>query len=201
LKIHFKEVGNGDSIIVEWQDNEDYKIGIIDSNVKKDNSNPTLNHVIASGYTSIHFILLSHPHFDHYSGLNQILQYCESHNILINFFLHTADKIPESLKASVNGHVAKSELEKVFETVERLYDNGLVQNAGCVSNLTQEFPVGGDWAMKFLAPTDKEFREFVSKKYRADLTQKINTSVANLLCTCIRISNGKFHILLTSDLV
>ena len=80
INVNFKNVGQGDSIIIEWKRDSLSKIGIIDCNLMG-NKNPTLEHIISSNYSEIDFIILSHPHYDHFSGLVQILEYCELNKI------------------------------------------------------------------------------------------------------------------------
>ena len=66
LKITFLEVGQGDSIIVEWKKNKKLKIAIIDCNSKPGNENPTIDFIKNTNYKEIEFVILSHPHTDHF---------------------------------------------------------------------------------------------------------------------------------------
>ncbi len=88
LTISFKNVGQGDTIIIEWIDQGRTKIGIIDSHVYK-SRNPTLEYLKAHNYKRIEFYLLSHGHYDHYSGISDVLDYCSQKKIIINIFYHT----------------------------------------------------------------------------------------------------------------
>lgn len=90
INITFKNVDQGDSILLEWQNEEDETIiGIIDCNLKKDKSNPILNYIIKNRIQKIEFMLLSHPHFDHYSGLVELLEFIIQNKIKLRNFLHT----------------------------------------------------------------------------------------------------------------
>ena len=82
--VNFKNVGQGDSIIIEWDD----KIGIIDCNIYKD-SNPVLEYISQKDIEEIEFIILSHFHFDHFSGFPKLFDYCRDNKIKIKYFFHT----------------------------------------------------------------------------------------------------------------
>ncbi|MCD4793869.1 MAG: MBL fold metallo-hydrolase [Bacteroidales bacterium] len=88
ISITFKNVGQGDSIFLEWKNNDDNHFGIIDSNKYKD-TNPILEELKKRKITEIDFIIISHLHYDHYSGIAEILDYCIYNSIKINSFLHT----------------------------------------------------------------------------------------------------------------
>ncbi len=74
VEIVFKNVGQGDSIILEWESSEEgtKKIAIIDCNLNK-NENPVLQHLIELNLHEIEFVILSHPHEDHFSGFHELL--------------------------------------------------------------------------------------------------------------------------------
>ena len=55
MKITYKDVGQGDSIILEWEKNEEKKIGIIDCN-RKGKRNPVLEHIVSGEYREIEFL-------------------------------------------------------------------------------------------------------------------------------------------------
>ena len=90
LKVTFKDVGQGDSIIIEWRKNSKSYVGIIDCNLKTNNRNPILEHIKILSTKEISFIILSHPHYDHFSGFEDLFNYCEKNKIIIKNFIHTA---------------------------------------------------------------------------------------------------------------
>jgi competence protein ComEC len=128
LRIRFLNVGQGDSIILEWQDITDlsWKIGIIDCNLYL-NANPTLSYLIQNNYKEIEFILLSHPHSDHFSGMKALLLHCEKNQISIKYFFHTSEQVPAYLKAACKSVTEQNELFELYKTVFRLYKSNLLE--------------------------------------------------------------------------
>jgi beta-lactamase superfamily II metal-dependent hydrolase len=88
MKVTFKNVGQGDSVIIEWEENQTNKIILIDCN-KINGTNPVLNYLKKTKITSIHCLVLSHPHIDHFRGMLELLIYCEQEDVLIERFAHT----------------------------------------------------------------------------------------------------------------
>lgn len=70
MRITFKDVGQGDSIILEWDKDGKKKIGIIDCN-KYFGANPVLSYIKnpENKVEEIEFLILSHPHHDHFLDL------------------------------------------------------------------------------------------------------------------------------------
>ena len=101
IKVTFKNVDQGDSIILEWiNDDGKRKIAIIDCNLVPGNKNPVLDYIQNIKIPEIEFLILSHPHLDHYAGFWDILEYCEQNKIPVNWFLHTSMLVPEFLQTS-----------------------------------------------------------------------------------------------------
>ena len=109
VKITFKNVGQGDSILLEWNSNNKLKIAIVDCNLYQC-TNPTLDYIIQQEIKEIEFIILSHPHTDHFSGFYELLEYCRNNRIRINRFLHTSQVTPDFLKSATRSLKADEEL-------------------------------------------------------------------------------------------
>jgi beta-lactamase superfamily II metal-dependent hydrolase len=76
LRIHILNVDHGDSIILEYESLAGKVFGLIDSNVPNNvTSPPALTKLQALGATRLSFVALTHPHFDHYHGLLDVLEY------------------------------------------------------------------------------------------------------------------------------
>ena len=74
LTITFKNVGHGDTIILEWENDEGQnEIGIIDCHLRNGKSNLAVEHIKNQGYRSINFMILTHPHTAHFSGFPSLL--------------------------------------------------------------------------------------------------------------------------------
>lgn len=201
MKLTFKEVGQGDTILIEWKEKNQRKIGLIDCNLKDSFFNPALEYLKNSDYKSIEFILLTHPHYDHFSGINNILEYCRNNKIIINLFLHTSFSTPEFLQSAVRGHVAKKSLEILFKNVEKFYKNELIIECFYVHNNSREYSFNNKWKMKFLSPSHKEFSEYNRNMYKNNFEISQNNSKANLLSTVIVIYSTTDQIILTSDAI
>ena len=84
----FSNVGQGDSIVLEWDYNGTTKYGIIDCKLTN-NGNPTIEYLELIKPTQIEFIILSHPHTDHFSGMSDLLEYLVFNKIDIRYYMHT----------------------------------------------------------------------------------------------------------------
>lgn len=198
LKISFKDVGQGDSIVIEWKTKRKERIGIIDCNEPEYGVNPVIEHLAIKGYDKIEFIILSHPHSDHYSGLVNLLRFCESRNIEVKNFIHTTHSKKEFLLASVGKGPYQTMLADVFRTASRLTNTGLINYSWFLGGDIREQSFKG-LNITFLSPTSKEFEKFDSSLHKPRNDGRINNPSANLLCTVIKISFSGKHILLTSD--
>lgn len=201
MKVTFKEVDQGDSIILEWHNVGELHIGIIDANLKNNKTNPTLNYIKSHGIKHIDFILLTHPHLDHFSGLNSILDYCELAKITIGYFLHTCTNRDYYL-AAVAGIVIKRQIQALFKKAYDLNKIGLIEIYSVVNNLTRQIPLAEGWMLSFLKPSQSEIDQYNIKAYKGSTYNdiSINNSDANLLCTLLLIENKDSAVLLTSDL-
>lgn len=86
MEITFLNVGHGDSIGLKWNDSGTEKIGIVDCK-KNNNSVPTIEYLKSKeNLQFIDFIVLTHPHIDHYSGFPELLSYIKNSNIKIKNF-------------------------------------------------------------------------------------------------------------------
>lgn len=202
IKITFKDVGHGDSIILEWKNNDQNKIALIDCNISDDRRIPTLEYLKNNNtYKEIEFILLSHPHYDHYSGLNKLLEYCAVEGIVIKTFMHTAFTTPKYLiDSAVKSLIAKDELKTLFLTISKLRKKDIIKKQGYITDDYNEVSLSDSIKLKVIAPTTDEFEKYKEKKqYSNDDESCHNNANANLLSTVIKLYSEKWYILLTSD--
>ncbi len=202
LKVTFKDVGQGDSILIEWKTDDGLgKLGIIDSNLLEDGNNPVLDYLKSTTYREIEFILLSHPHYDHFSGLRQIVEYCEANKIPIKQFWHTSSQTPDFLKSSVKAFNAQKEVALLFRKVHTLFRSGkIIENQGYIDDTTKNYRLNSEIEIQFLAPSTKETDKYISNiplKYNEEDAK--NRANANWLSTVIKISGRGWYVLLTSD--
>ncbi len=198
MKITFKNVGQGDSIILEWHRADGFNTGILDCK-KIEGSNPVVQHLIDNQTDKIFFILLSHPHYDHYSGLLELLEFCEKENITIKYFAHTAHIDPAYFRWFETNKEGALVLAKIFTKSIELQKSGLIHHIG--------YPIQ-DWTLKLnedyhlisLSPSDSEIRQYYKQvNFFQNLSRKQCSQSANLLSTVLKITNKDSYILLTSD--
>ncbi|GIV58625.1 MAG: competence protein ComEC [Rhodothermaceae bacterium] len=198
LKVTFKYVGQGDCILIEWNEENRLGIGIIDCN-KINDRNVLIDYLNTIRPEVIDFIFLSHPHKDHYSGLLDVLCWCEEKEVAINLFGHTARNLNEYVKGIVvMSHEEKRTLSALFRKVRNLAKIGVIKKRGSISDLMGPYSLGTGLSMRFLAPSEKEYDTFLGTLYNPDLSMKDKPN-PNYLCTVAIIETDEWCLLLTSD--
>lgn len=198
IDITFKNVGQGDSIIIEWEKDLSNKIGIIDCNLYE-GRNPVLDHIISSGFKEIEFIILSHPHYDHFSGIRNLLEYCDVNKIVIKKFLHTSQQVPDFLRVSTKSIISSKELCLLFLKIKELRISGIIEFVTYISDELRDINLTNEISLKFLAPSSVEYENFLSRTPLFDQEDSHNNAQANWLSTIIKIFTINWYILLTSD--
>jgi beta-lactamase superfamily II metal-dependent hydrolase len=198
IKISFKNVDQGDSIVLEWTEKGENRIGIIDCSLNEKGENPVLDYIRSQKIKNVEFVILSHPHLDHFSGLPTLLEYCRDSNIQISSFIHTCSQVRNYIKSAISSTAAIKKITKVFKIVKKLRDDtGL--NEGAITAPFSSYPMG-DASLTFLSPTSFELDKYVkNESYHSPEESGGNTPNANWLSTVIKISIGDSYILLTSD--
>jgi competence protein ComEC len=198
INITFKDVGQGDSIIIEWNDDNKKGLGIIDCNIYQE-QNKVLNYISIQKITEIEFIILSHPHYDHFSGMYELLEYCKNNKIHIKYFIHTCSSVPDFLKSAVKGIFIQTELHKMFRFIK---DNYTKMNLGVFSvqsdSPTNYLPLSKNYKLIFLSPSYKEITESITKSDFNEETSG-NNPKANHLATIVKLETQEGYALFTSD--
>ncbi|MEA3448488.1 MAG: MBL fold metallo-hydrolase [Bacteroidota bacterium] len=201
IKVTFKNVGQGDSIIIEWNNQGKDGIGIIDCN-KKNRINPTVNYLKEKSISNIDFILLSHFHYDHFSGMPELFDYLYYKNISVKFFLHTLstanilkiyDKISKSKKVEVS-------ISKFFKSFEKLNKN-YIHESNAVNSKTECIPLTETIKLQILGPRDYIIQDFSKKINKVVEDENLTYDDINKFGTVLCISNNSKSILLTSDAI
>jgi beta-lactamase superfamily II metal-dependent hydrolase len=221
LAITFKNVGHGDTIIVEWQnDLGEHEMGIIDCHQVEGRPNPAIEHIKKKNYKKIRFMILSHPHTDHFSGFPSLLAFCKNNHITIERFWHTAfydaafiseffDKTtPDNFFDSfVSQKRDRIKLRGLFREIDNLHGGTVLKKAG-IANDTSWLNLNKKLRIEFLSPSGyDELKKYCSKIYQLipeekfKLERKENNPEANLLSAVIMIKTDNWHVLLTSDAV
>ncbi|PSR03143.1 MAG: hypothetical protein BRD50_06420 [Bacteroidetes bacterium SW_11_45_7] len=202
IEIVFKEVGQGDSIILRWHDQKDKKekFGLIDCKLKEQNRNPALKHLKALGVDRFEFIILSHPHYDHYSGLKNIFEFSEQNGIYINNFLHTSRADLQYAVDSVKTYKAQNELTQLFLKARELRDTGLIKHFSYIDIDRQDLDLNDEISIRFLSPSTAEDEKFLQRqKTQSNEENDNNKPYANWLSSVLKIYSKDWYILLTSD--
>ncbi len=200
LKITFKNVGQGDSILIEWQESGVNKIAIIDCN-RYNSINPVLDHLIEKRYQEIEYLILSHPHYDHYSGMHDILEYFANNSLNIKYFLHTSIQVPDFLKMAVSSAIAEKELQKLFLGIRKYRDvvnmkTAVIQSEYPINTL----PLASGYSLTVLSPSSIELDNYVKDiSVLQSEEDGINNPNANWLSTVLKINMLESYVLLTSD--
>ena len=200
MKITFKDVGQGDSIIVEWSKDGINKIGIIDC-CKKGKKNPTLIHINNLNYTEIEFIILSHPHKDHYSGLLELLEHAEKNKIIIKRFSQTVMLAgPTSYWKYFEIDSSDSRLlKKIIGKTRELSELGIIKKNDTLLD-GKGFHLEDNIGLVCLAPSNEDIELYQQiVKLDADKNIKAASQAANLLATVIKLKIDDNYILFTSD--
>jgi competence protein ComEC len=203
VKLTFKNVGQGDSIILEWNSNGSEKIALIDCNLYT-LSNPALDHVKAyvkrTGNSEIEFCILSHPHTDHFSGFVELLEHCRESGVVIKRFLHTSMVTPDYLKSATRSIEAEEELFKLFSLLKDMRNNGLLDLYAIDDNPDVIIPLATGYSMQVLSPSSIETDKYIKGvKFPFDEEESTSNPNANWLSTVLKIYNDQAYLLLTSD--
>lgn len=199
MKIIFKNVGQGDSIILEWLTVGGSEIGVIDCNIYE-NNNAVVEHLQNLKPQRIKFIILTHPHEDHFSGMLELLDYCDFNKITVERFILTGDVDQKWIEDAVNGSIPKLQLGKILAKILELNDKKLITYISKVSE-GDELSLNDDISMIFYSPSYKQIVEFSKGKFKKSTGASRNNPDANNLSTIIglQLRNSKPKILLVSD--
>ena len=201
IRITFKNVGQGDSIILEWKKSRKKKIGIIDCK-KNLGSNPILDYIKEKEIKEISFLILSHPHLDHFSGFAELIEHCIKNKVKIKYFLHTANNTPSYWKAAVDSKEAETEILRLFNIIRDANSTGMKSHPIQADTINPDINLDDEYFLKFIAPTSIHLynyaRNFDTPPFEEETGNKPN---ANWLATVIKIYSKKHdgYILLTSD--
>ena len=198
----FKDVGQGDSIILEWMVNDEPHVGVFDCN-KKGKENPVLEHIREKGYSHIDFMVLSHPHKDHFSGFTELLTHCSENDISIGWFGDTAFYLGRQYWLQFEkDHDAIQELEKLIKMVGELQTAKVIERMFMLNQSGGPIDLGSNLKLQVLSPGHLEVEQYQEKvKSDAGANKRAASQAANLLSTVFLITSGENNVLVTSDAV
>ncbi|MCW8898550.1 MAG: MBL fold metallo-hydrolase [Flavobacteriales bacterium] len=200
MEIEFKDVNQGDSIIIKWNQDDEPKIGLIDCH--SDKNNPTLQHIAKNNIKEIEFIIISHPHFDHFSGIIDLFNFCENNDVIIKELSFTFDTAITYAYSDYSYSKANG-LKEFFEYLtkqskKRHQANQTIKKSSHLSSDTPSKSFS-EFEMNFLRPLHHETMS-IAKSLGKHLA-KINKSKPdfNIYSTVIELQKDNKSILLTSD--
>ena len=201
MNVQFINVGHGDTILLEWQSYSGTNmVGIIDC-CQPEGIDQIEDYLATNSISNIEFIVLSHPHKDHFSGLHALLTYIESHKIQVNHFVHTLFVDPIYLNWAEANELDRKKLRELLNLVIGLNSKKII-NQVQLAVLNWQMNLGNNYIIKSLSPSDSELRTFADKiEYFKEENRYLCSTAANYLSTIFVISNGNTRksILLTSD--
>jgi len=201
IRFTFKDVGQGDSVIIEWEKGKEKKIAIIDCN-RAYGTNPVLDYIKKENIQEIAFVLLSHPHLDHFSGFAELIEYSILNNIKINYFLHTANNTPTYWQAAMEGDAATSEALRLLGLIRKAKDIfGMNFHPIQAQTMHPDINLDDDYLIKIIAPTSIQLDKYAKKIEPPFEEEAGNKPSGNWLATVLKIYSNKHNgfILLTSD--
>ncbi|PSQ78157.1 MAG: hypothetical protein BRD37_03460 [Bacteroidetes bacterium QH_8_67_23] len=199
LNVTFNYVGHGDCILLEWKKEKGRGIGVIDCKAYG-GQNPVVERLHALGCDAVDFILLSHPHHDHFSGLKEVFDYCLRHEVRIKHFYYTTfGGVPAYVKSIVLTQSEGDQLADVFRAMNELETRGQIDNRGLVNENTAPISLAPRLEARFFAPMQRQIDNFIESLHTEDLNTRDSPS-SNLLSTFITVGTEDWHVFLTSDI-
>ncbi|MBN2745260.1 MAG: MBL fold metallo-hydrolase [Bacteroidales bacterium] len=197
LEVNIYNVGQGDAILLQWKVDSELRVGIIDCNKFVD-SNKIKEFLIDNSIKTIDFIVLTHFHYDHYSGFSEIFKCCIDNKIKIKYFLHTfSSQILDLYDQIFCSKKEESEIDKFFEYFDS--SDLDVEEISMVDYFTSDIKLSNDIAMSFHAPSGKTYHDIAGKIHNKKTGISATRADINKLSTIIRITKGNDCILFTSD--
>lgn len=194
MKIKFFNVGLGDSILIEC-DNSNV---IIDC-CKTDGGNPLVQYLASGHPKAIRYLILSHPHYDHYSGMQELIQFCIDNNIAIKYFLHTSAVEPRYLQFNETENYKSRYFSGLLEKIEIAKEGGIIHKVSILSDVVS-LKLENEFILSCKLPSSEDIRKYCRKIDFAKGISLANCSkAANLLSTFILLSNEEKQMAFTSD--
>ena len=199
INFKFKDVGQGDSILIEWTKDNINHYGIIDCNLYN-NKNPILNEVIDKKIKYLDFVVISHLHYDHYSGFADLFEHFINENIKIGIFFHTFNteyfRIFSSILVTQKQWGVTNRFLNAFDKAEK---KGLIKTIEVISPGLYPVNLTGSINLSFLSPNGKDYKDFAFQQARYLAKQTNTPPDFNNLSSIIQISDSIKTVLLTSD--
>lgn len=229
LNIYVKNVGQGDTIFLSWGDpgKTERKHALIDCNLYNRSIRPVIDHIEALEISKLEFVILSHPHTDHFSGFIKFFEYCQEKDISIDKFFYTSPLDPLNLNQIFGEEVSVDQRKKIiafavapqkqsnlFKFYELLYEQHKLKGDGFIKSVfamgnDYPIPLGNSVVAQFLSPFSDEINEYLNHNYNVNVVGRDiemnnkteNNPAANYLSSVLQIRNDdkNWLVLLCSD--
>ncbi|MGB4588050.1 MAG: ComEC/Rec2 family competence protein [Clostridiaceae bacterium] len=101
LKVHFIDVGQGDSIFIELPNGQSMLIDAGESG----NGSQVLSYLKKLGYTKLDYVVVTHPHADHIGGMTTIINGIDIGSLYMPKKEHTTKTFENMIDALTNNNV------------------------------------------------------------------------------------------------
>lgn len=95
MKVHFIDVGQGDSIFIELPNT---KTMLIDA-AENEYADRITNYIYSCGYNTLDYVVATHPHSDHIGGMADVIGAFNVENVILSPATHTTKTYTNMLKA------------------------------------------------------------------------------------------------------
>ena len=129
LKVHFLDVGQGDSTFIELPNGETM---LIDA-AEKSESDKIVTYIFSQGYDTINYVIATHPHSDHIGGIPDILN-----NFIVDNFYMTS---------------AANDTANYQDMLDAIVKNGAASHTSAAEDIIIDQP---DLSAEIVAPKDIE---------------------------------------------
>ncbi|MEZ5031113.1 MAG: hypothetical protein R2787_06920 [Saprospiraceae bacterium] len=203
LNINFKDVGQGDSILISWPEDEVIKIGVIDCH-RYSGRNPILEeikHLNSKSKIIFEFIIISHGHKDHYSGIIELIEYCKSNKIIVKNFISTLHPSQFQFFDIVLSLGEKQKLKELIDKINELYSvDNIIEDLFPAYNKVINFKIAG-FNFECLYPRQNNYN-ILGNNLAKYIKGKIKTKPdLNYISTIFKLKNEQLYILFTSDCI
>lgn len=196
MKVIFKNVGQGDSIIIQWRCHNKDEVGIIDCCEYPKGEVPTLKFLKDNNIKNIAFVIVTHLHFDHISGFHSLLDYCYENEIGISRFYHSINSHTIEIFDSITKRKRDENALMTFIDKLELFSNRSEELE--VNNTTVDFEYDL-FTIRFLSPSSSTLGRLQKQLKRTVIRKEINKTDLNRYSVSTLLTTKKGAILLTSD--
>lgn len=203
--------GYGESIVIYIPD---IGWGVIDSCLIKfgeTSINPALQYLIDKKVDKLAFIVLTHPHADHFLGIDKIIEHYMGN--ISNIFIYSGEGLREyrlylTKKTILHGGSELIRLATVFKMIEKARDAGaqIVKISEQTAIVRKKQYGNYEVEIIALSPSAESMKRYVEILYKAipvnegDILKIVPDSHHNLLSAAIWCSIGNIRLILGSDL-